>query len=453
MYYKSTRNKGLRILPHQAIIAGLAADGGLYVPESFPDQINPKDILKDSYQALAVRILLGFLPDYSVEELSTCIRSAYDDKFDDSHIVPLRHIHDGSIMELFHGPTSAFKDVALTLLPHLLTAACRKDQIDDIISVLVATSGDTGKAALSGFANVPGTAITVFYPEIGVSAVQKEQMQTAKGDNVSVIALKGNFDDCQRTVKAAVSDQAVHDACHHVRISSANSINIGRLIPQIVYYFSAYRDLVNDGTIACGDQISFAVPTGNFGDILAGFYAKQMGLPIRHLICASNTNNVLTDFFRTGTYSIDRPFHNTMSPSMDILISSNLERLLYMASGNSAETVCSLMNDLKTKGSFTASDEIMRSIRETFLAYWTDEHDCAETLRSLYASEHVLIDPHTAIALHALQEYQKTGAREHCIVLSTASPFKFSKDVLACIQGSATEDDFEAMDQLSTVSG
>ncbi|MCH4207051.1 MAG: threonine synthase [Solobacterium sp.] len=453
MQYTSTRNTGLHIPAHQAVLQGLSREGGLFVPEEFPGPISPSDILHDSYQQLAVRILSGFLSDYTEDEIRQCVSAAYDSKFDTDAIVPTRTLKDGTLLELFHGPTSAFKDVALTLLPHLLSCAYEKDGLSDTISILTATSGDTGKAALSGFADVPHTAITVFYPEIGVSFIQKKQMQTARGNNVSVIAVQGNFDDCQRMVKEAVSDPEVLKACHHVRISSANSINIGRLLPQVVYYFSAYRDLVNSQKIHCGDEISFIVPTGNFGDILAGYYAKKIGLPIRHLICASNTNHVLTDFLNTGVYSTDRPFVPTMSPSMDILISSNLERLLFMASGNDPELVSKLMDDLKQTGRFAVPEEMMQKIRETFIGYWADETSCSSEIHRLYEQEQVTIDPHTAVAMHALHEYQKTGASEACVVLSTASPFKFSASVLDALSGPSDLKDFAAMNQLSRVTG
>lgn len=454
MQYVSTRNRNLKVSAHQAVIAGLAPDGGLYTPETINVLIHPEDILNLSYQETAVKIIHALLDDYSEEEIRSCVSGAYDQKFDNPEIVPLRKLKNAYLMDLWHGPTSAFKDIALTILPRLLSTAYAREHRSDIISILTATSGDTGKAALSGFADVPHTAITVFYPEIGVSVIQKRQMQTSRGKNVDVIAVKGNFDDCQRMVKQAVRDPEVQASLKGVSISSANSINIGRLIPQTVYYFSSYAKLVQQGVIACGDPVTFAVPTGNFGDILAGYLAKMIGLPVKKLICASNTNNVLTDFLHTGTYSIKRPFHTTMSPSMDILISSNLERLLFMLSGHDDAMVKELMKKLSEEGSYTIPDELLQRIQETFCAYWTSEEECAQTIHALYQEEQEVIDPHTAVALHAARTYQKeTGSEEPVIVLSTASPYKFSRDVLRCLNGEELTDDFKAMDRLHALSG
>ncbi|MBR4163035.1 MAG: threonine synthase [Solobacterium sp.] len=452
--YISSRNKSNKVKSHEAIIQGLATDGGLFTPESIKACINPADLIGLSYQEIAEKVLCTMLEDYGEEEIKDCIKNAYDDKFNHPEIVPLRQIKDGYLMDLWYGPTSAFKDIALTILPHLLTKAYEKENRNDIVSILTATSGDTGKAALSGFADVPHTAITVFFPEIGVSPIQKKQMQTSIGDNVEVIAVKGNFDDCQRMVKEAVSSKEVLDSLHNVTISSANSINVGRLVPQIVYYFSSYSKLVEKNVIQCGDLINFVVPTGNFGDILAGYLAKLLGLPVNKLICASNANNVLTDFIRTGTYSLKREFKTTMSPSMDILISSNLERLLFMLSGNDDAFVNEMMRKLKEEKEYTIPAEMLSKLQESFSAYWTSEEDCADTIRKLFNEEHELIDTHTAVALAAMNAYKKdTGDTAPCIVLSTASAYKFSHDVLQCITDEDIPDDFEAMEQLHTVTG
>lgn len=449
MKYVSSRNKNEIAEPHQAVIKGLASDGGLYTPYDLDIHIDPKDILHLSYQKIAEKIISAFLYDYSPKDIHECIVNAYDNKFDDVSIVPLSKIQDCYLMELWHGPTSAFKDIALTILPHLLTKAYQKEKRHDIVSILTATSGDTGKAAISGFADVPHTAITVFYPEVGVSEVQKRQMQTSSGKNVEVIAVKGNFDDCQRLVKEAASNKEVLDALKNVTLSSANSINIGRLVPQIVYYYSSYAKLVQEGTISCGDSVNFCVPTGNFGDILAGYLAKEIGLPIHKLICASNSNNVLTDFLNTGTYSIHRDFIPTMSPSMDILISSNLERLLFLMSDYDDTFVSKMMKELKESGTYTIDSKVFQKISSVFKGYWTSEEACRKTIHDLYESEQVLIDPHTSVALHAYRQYVKeTDDLTPSIILSTASPYKFCKDVLACIDDKKTEDDFEAMEIL-----
>lgn len=451
MKYVSSRNKNEIVESHNAIIQGLAKDGGLFTPENINIHINVDELTNLSYQQIATKVIHAFLDDFTEEEISSSVNQAYDNKFDTEEIVPLHKIEDAYLMELYHGPTSAFKDIALTLLPHLLIQSYNKENRHDTISILTATSGDTGKAALSGFADVKHTAITVFYPEVGVSQVQKKQMQTAIGDNVEVIAVKGNFDDCQRMVKEATQDPQVLASLHNVTISSANSINVGRLIPQVVYYYSSYCKLVKDGAIQCGDPINFVVPTGNFGDILAGYLAYRTGLPVNQLICASNSNNVLTDFLNTGTYSIHRPFIPTMSPSMDILISSNLERLLFIMSDNDNFFVANMMKELNEQGSYTIPSNIQEKISSIFKGYWTNEEDCAKTLHDLYKKEHVLIDPHTAVGLHAYRQYQlQTQDKTPSIVLSTASPYKFCKDVYQAVSSNCIEDDFEAMDALHT---
>ena len=450
----STRNRNHSVSAHEAVIKGLADDGGLYTPEKINAHIDPSEVLHQSYQQIAARVIGSVLDDYSEAEISSCVNGAYDQKFDTEEIVPLKKISDGYLMELWHGPTSAFKDIALTILPRLLTCAYQKEKRNDTIAILTATSGDTGKAALSGFADVPHTAITVFYPEVGVSPVQKKQMQTSRGKNVDVIAVKGNFDDCQRMVKQAVNDPEVKASLHNVQISSANSINIGRLVPQITYYYSSYAKLCDKGEIQPGDEVNFVVPTGNFGDILAGYFARLLGLPVHRLICASNSNNVLTDFLKTGTYSIQRPFHTTMSPSMDILISSNLERLLFMMSDYDDAFVRKAMDQLNQNGSYTIPESLHQKITSVFSGYWSDEKECAQTIHDLWQNEHVLIDPHTSVALHAMRQYRKeSGDERPCIVLSTASPYKFCKDVLHCIDNEEIPDDFKAMERLHEVTG
>lgn len=451
--YISTRNKNYTCKSHQAIISGLAADGGLYTPIHIEPFINADLILHKSYQEIALAVLQYFLDDYKKEDLVSCIAGAYDTKFDDSSIVPLKKITDCHLMELFHGPTSAFKDLALTILPHLLLKAKEMEDDHDTIAILTATSGDTGKAALSGFADVKGTAITVFYPEIGVSEVQKQQMVTSAGDNVKVIAVKGNFDDCQRMVKEASNDANLLDGIEGVSISSANSINAGRLIPQIVYYCSSYAKLVEEGTIRYGDLVNFAVPTGNFGDILAGWLAKKAGLPVGKLICASNRNNVLADFLKTGTYNANRDFYKTMSPSMDILVSSNLERMLCIASGYDTELITKLMKDLKETGEFSISEQLLSAIQADFTGYWCDEKTCCETIYDTFQQDHVVIDPHTAVGLAALRQYEKeTGDETPAVVLSTASPYKFSRSVYQAVTGEDIEDEYKAMQKLSKLS-
>ena len=451
MNYTSSRNTKLHVPSHKAIIQGLYSEGGLFTPESIPS-FSLEELVDCSYQELAERILSGFLPDFSKEDIHTAVYGAYDSKFDVESIVPLKKIPQGYLMELWHGPTSAFKDIALTLLPRLLTISCKMENTSEIISILTATSGDTGKAALEGFKDVPGTAITVFYPEIGVSTIQKRQMSTTTGKNVEVIALKGNFDDCQRIVKQATQDKKVLESLDGVSISSANSINAGRLVPQIVYYYSSYLQLVKDREIAMGEPVSFIVPTGNFGDILAGYLAKESGLPVKKLICASNSNNVLTDFLKTGTYSIEREFKTTMSPSMDILISSNLERLLFMMSGYDDELVKECMEKLQKEKTYTIPSSLLKKIQEVFAGYWTSEEECAKTIYDTYKESNVLIDPHTSVALSVCKKYQSEGNQEPCVILSTASAYKFSKDVLEALHVESA-DGFEAMHTLHKITG
>ena len=446
MKYISTRNKDKVVSSSEAIIQGLAADGGLYTPQSLDQKVDLSSALKMNYLELAQYILSLFLSDFSHEQIQQCVQNAYQNSFENNEVAPLCKYHDGWLMELWHGPTSAFKDVALTLLPHLLTAAYKNQDENDLISILTATSGDTGKAAINGFADVKNTAITVLYPEIGVSDIQKRQMRTSLGKNVEVIAVKGNFDDCQQIVKEAMKNPVVLNACKHMKLSSANSINIGRLLPQIVYYFDSYTKLVKSGDIQLGDAVNFIVPSGNFGNILAGYLAKKLGLPVKKLVCASNSNNVLTEFIRTGSYNANRAFIPTISPSMDILVSSNLERLLFLLSNHNDILINQYMSSLKEDGHYTISDELRHALQESFTAYDCSEEECKKVIYDTFHNEHILIDPHTAVAVHACHAYkQESNDTTPCIVLSTASTYKFAKDVYAALTGKFCDDEFEAM--------
>ena len=446
MKYISTRNKDKVVSSSEAIIQGLAADGGLYTPQSLDQKVDLSSALKMNYLELAQYILSLFLSDFSHEQIQQCVQNAYQNSFENNEVAPLCKYHDGWLMELWHGPTSAFKDVALTLLPHLLTAAYKNQNENDLISILTATSGDTGKAAINGFADVKNTAITVLYPEIGVSDIQKRQMRTSLGKNVEVIAVKGNFDDCQQIIKEAMKNPVVLNACKHMKLSSANSINIGRLLPQIVYYFDSYAKLVKSGDIQLGDAVNFIVPSGNFGNILAGYLAKKLGLPVKKLVCASNSNNVLTEFIRTGSYNANRAFIPTISPSMDILVSSNLERLLFLLSNHNDVLINQYMSSLKEDGHYTISDELRHALQESFTAYDCSEEECKKVIYDTFNNEHILIDPHTAVAVHACHAYkQESNDTTPCIVLSTASAYKFAKDVYAALTGKSCDDEFEAM--------
>ena len=446
MKYISTRNKDKVVSSSEAIIQGLAADGGLYTPQSLDQKVDLSSALKMNYLELAQYILSLFLSDFSHEQIQQCVQNAYQNSFENNEVAPLCKYHDGWLMELWHGPTSAFKDVALTLLPHLLTAAYKNQNENDLISILTATSGDTGKAAINGFADVKNTAITVLYPEIGVSDIQKRQMRTSLGKNVEVIAVKGNFDDCQQIVKESMKNPVVLNACKHMKLSSANSINIGRLLPQIVYYFDSYAKLVKSGDIQLGDAVNFIVPSGNFGNILAGYLAKKLGIPVKKLVCASNSNNVLTEFIHTGSYNANRAFIPTISPSMDILVSSNLERLLFLLSNHNDVLINQYMSSLKEDGHYTISDELRHALQESFTAYDCSEEECKKVIYDTFHNEHILIDPHTAVAVHACHAYkQESNDTTPCIVLSTASAYKFAKDVYAALTGKSCDDEFEAM--------
>ena len=450
MRYVSSRNDSIEVDSAKALIQGLSQDGGLFTPLLDNEKIDLSSLTDLSYPELAAKIISFFFTDFKEKEILECAKKAYDSKFEDEDIIRLSYARDFSLLELYHGPTSAFKDFALSILPHLLKKAYRKCDCHDKLCILTATSGDTGKAALSAFADVKDTYITVFYPEIGVSDIQKQQMITSKGKNVKVIAVKGNFDDCQKLVKKATTSGII-DKYKNIRFTSANSINIGRLVPQIVYYYAAYLRLVKDKKIAMGDKIDFVVPTGNFGDILAGYLAKQSGLPVRRLVCASNSNNVLTDFFKTGKYDRKRNFINTISPSMDILVSSNLERLLYLVCKDSS-MVKKYMNDLDKNGEYTVDEKIMKTINKTFKAYWCSEDECKKIIKTYFQDESLLVDPHTAVAICAFEKYRKeTKDQKPCVILSTASPYKFAKDVLDTL-GYEINESFAALNLLEEIS-
>lgn len=455
--YKSTRNSDNVVTSSQAILMGLSVDGGLFVPDHMPKlDVSLETLAGFDYKQTAYEVMKLFLSDYTEEELKACINRAYDAKFDIPQITQLHEADGDYYLELYHGATIAFKDMALSILPHLMTTAARKNHIFNEIVILTATSGDTGKAALAGFADVPGTRIIVFYPKHGVSPIQEKQMVTQTGENTCVIGIEGNFDDAQSGVKAIFSDSELRGRMNAagLQFSSANSINIGRLVPQIVYYVYAYSQLVKSGEIECGDEINITVPTGNFGNILAAYYAKQMGLPVRKLICASNSNKVLVDFFRTGTYDRNRKFILTMSPSMDILISSNLERLIYSLCGCDSEKCAAFMDDLKTDGKYTISDE-MKAGLSGFASGFADEEETLEEIRAVYDRSHYVIDTHTAVASRVYRKYRgETGDERKTVIASTASPFKFSRSVMKAI-GTIPEgaDDLALADSLSALAG
>ncbi len=457
LYYKSTRNSDMRAAASEAILTGLAPDGGLFVPERIPVLKPSMDELKSmSYQEIAYVVMKEFLTDFTEEELKDCIQKAYDSKFDTEEIAPLVKAEDTYYLELFHGATIAFKDMALSILPHLLTAAARKNRADKEIVILTATSGDTGKAALAGFADVEGTRIIVFYPKNGVSRVQELQMVTQKGSNVDVVAIRGNFDDAQSGVKAMFEDKELGRelAEKGYQFSSANSINIGRLVPQVVYYVFAYAKLLENEEIADGDRINVVVPTGNFGNILAAYYAKQMGVPLGKLICASNENKVLYDFFETGIYDRNREFVLTTSPSMDILISSNLERLIYLIAGEDSGRTARLMEELKTEGRYEITDGMKERLADFAGGYATEE-ETAERIREVYEKTGYVMDTHTAVASHVCNKYREAGRDGcKCLIASTASPYKFVKSVMCAIdENCAAADEFELLEKLKTVSG
>ena len=458
MNYQSTRNKSLKVSSAQAILQGISVEGGLFVPESFPDiSRDLQSLCGMSYPERAEFILGKYLTDFSNDELNDCVNNAYTaEKFGSRNIAPLKSL-DGNthVLELWHGPTCAFKDMALQLLPHLLVASARKAADGKSIVILVATSGDTGKAALEGFKNVENTKILVFYPQHGVSGIQKLQMNTQEGSNVAVCGIDGNFDDAQTAVKQIFTDKALRDelARENMMFSSANSINWGRLVPQIVYYVSVYCELVNQKKIVVGDSINIVVPTGNFGNILAAYYAKKMGLPVKKFICASNKNKVLTDFINTGVYDREREFFATSSPSMDILISSNLERLLFDLSDCDDNAVRELMGKLSGDGCYTVNDDIKSKLNEMFFGGFCDENGTKETIKTYFERHGYLCDTHTAVALNAYEQYiALTGDKTPSVIASTASPYKFADSVLSALSGEVSGDEFKNIETLFELS-
>ena len=455
--YRSTRNKEEAVTASQAILKGLAGEGGLFVPDEIPVMDIPfTELAKMDYRGVAYEVMSRMLTDFTEEELKYCINGAYDSKFDDEKIAPLVKHHDTHFLELFHGKTIAFKDMALSILPYLMTTAAKKNRMDHEIVILTATSGDTGKAALAGFADVPGTRIAVFYPKSGVSPIQEKQMVTEKGKNTFVAGITGNFDDAQTGVKKMFSDPALAKELDEkgFRFSSANSINIGRLVPQMVYYYYAYAQLVGSGEIRPGDKINIVVPTGNFGNILAAYYASLMGLPVNRFICASNDNKVLFDFFKTGVYDRNREFILTSSPSMDILISSNLERLIYRIAGNDADKKRELMKELSEQGKYTITDEMKKAL-EPFYGNYADMDTVAETIRKIYKEDGYIIDTHTAVAAAVYDMYkEETGDMTPTVIASTASPYKFTRSVMTAIDPAYdSQEDFQLVDQLEKLSG
>ena len=456
LVYQSTRDEKNTVTASQAILQGLATDGGLFTPVSYPQVELDFNTLKDaSYQEVAKLVLSAFLDDFTAEELDYCISHAYDSKFDTPAIAPLVKLDGQYNLELFHGSTIAFKDMALSILPYFMTTAAKKHGLENKIVILTATSGDTGKAAMAGFADVPGTEIIVFYPKDGVSKVQELQMTTQTGDNTHVIAIDGNFDDAQTNVKHMFNDVELREklAANKMQFSSANSMNIGRLVPQIVYYVYAYAQLVKTGQITAGEKVNFTVPTGNFGNILAAFYAKQIGLPVGKLICASNENNVLTDFFKTRVYDKKREFKVTTSPSMDILVSSNLERLIFHLVGNDATKTKELMESLVATGQYQLSN-FDADILDLFAAAYADEAETAAEIKRVYEASDYIEDPHTAVASAVYQKYRtQTGDAAKTVIASTASPYKFPVVAVEAVTGETGLGDFEALAKLHTLSG
>ena len=459
MEYTSTRNNQIRVTAAQAIAGGISPEGGLYVPTSLP-ALTAEDIralVPLSYKERATNVLSRFLTDFTVQEVAECCAAAYGERFDTSAIAPLHDMGDGRyILELWHGPTCAFKDMALQILPHLMRVSVSKTNPDEQIVILVATSGDTGKAALEGFRDAPNTRILVFYPAEGVSEMQRFQMITQEGENVGVCAIDGNFDDAQTGVKAIFTDEEVKAklAENGMRFSSANSINWGRLVPQIVYYISAYCDLLAENKIRMGESINVVVPTGNFGNILACYYAKSMGLPVNKLICASNRNRILTDFFETGVYDCNRPFYTTTSPSMDILVSSNLERLLYHMCGDNSEENANLMTSLKSDKKYAVSDAVRTAIGECFVGGSADDARVAATIKSIFDSTNYLCDTHTAVAMAVYEDYRNaTGDDTPTVIASTASPFKFAPAILEALGAGSAETPYDQLADLQAVTG
>ena len=451
MNYQSTRNHRLQASSAAAVLEGIAADGGLYIRDDLSTMnFDWEGLLGEDSLTMSARILSALLPD--IPDMETLVKQGYEGKFETDELTPLAQVGDRYVLELFRGPTSAFKDVALSLLPRLITSAKTVCGVDDEIVILTATSGDTGKAALEGFHDVPGTRIIVFYPHGGVSTVQQAQMATQEGSNVCVCAVRGNFDDAQTGVKnifAACQDKDLHG----VRLSSANSINIGRLAPQVMYYFRAYADLVKAGRIRVGDTVHYVVPTGNFGDILAGYFAKLMGLPVGKLVCTSNANDVLTEFLSTGFYDKRRPFHKTTSPSMDILVSSNLERMLYLLSDGDDAYVAGLMRQLRDEGRYQVTDKMLARLHEIFSCACCDDAQAAEVMGRVWREHGYVCDPHTAVAWHAADAFMEQADGAPVVVLSTASPYKFPAAVLSALGEEPGDDEFAMMDKLSVLTG
>ena len=457
LVYHSTRNSEETATASEAILKGLTSDGGLFVPDSIPKlNVSLEDLTKMSYQEIAYAVMKEFLTDFTEEELKTCINNAYDSKFDTEEIAVTKKVDGAYYLELFHGATIAFKDMALSILPHLLVTSARKNNVKNEIVILTATSGDTGKAALAGFADVPRTKIIVFYPKSGVSPIQEKQMVTQKGDNTYVIGIKGNFDDAQTGVKKMFSNKELAKVMNDngFQFSSANSINIGRLVPQVVYYVKAYADLLKQGALKAGEPMNVVVPTGNFGNILASYYAKQMGIPIGKFVCASNKNKVLFDFFETGKYDRNREFYVTTSPSMDILISSNLERMIYRIAGNDAKQCAKFMAALTKDGEYVITDAMKAELSEFFGAFGSEE-ETAVKIKEVYDKEGYVMDTHTAVAAVAYDKYKAATGDDKTptVIASTASPYKFTRSVMDAIDPAYdAEDDFELVDELNKVS-
>ena len=457
LVYHSTRNSEETATASEAILKGLTSDGGLFVPDSIPKlNVSLEDLTKMSYQEIAYAVMKEFLTDFTEEELKTCINNAYDSKFDTEEIAVTKKVDGAYYLELFHGATIAFKDMALSILPHLLVTSARKNNVKNEIVILTATSGETGKAALAGFADVPGTKIIVFYPKSGVSPIQEKQMVTQKGDNTYVIGIKGNFDDAQTGVKKMFSNKELAKVMNDngFQFSSANSINIGRLVPQVVYYVKAYADLLKQGALKAGEPMNVVVPTGNFGNILAAYYAKQMGIPIGKFVCASNKNKVLFDFFETGRYDRNREFYVTTSPSMDILISSNLERMIYRIAGNDAKQCAEFMAALTKDGEYVITDAMKAELSEFFGAFGSEE-ETAVKIKEVYDKEGYVMDTHTAVAAVAYDKYKAATGDDKTptVIASTASPYKFTRSVMDAIDPAYdAEDDFELVDELNKVS-
>ncbi len=455
--YKSTRGTGKSITASQAILQGLSEDGGLFVPDSLPKlALSFEELSEMSYQETAYEVMKLFLTDFTEEELKYCIAHAYDEKFDTEEIAPIKKAAGAYYLELFHGSTIAFKDMALSILPYLMTTAAKKNQVKNEIVILTATSGDTGKAAMAGFADVPGTKIIVFYPKNGVSPIQEKQMVTQKGGNTYVVGITGNFDDAQTGVKKMFNDRemAKELSAAGYQFSSANSINIGRLVPQVVYYVYAYAKLLKAGEIQTGEKINITVPTGNFGNILAAYYAKELGVPVGKFICASNENKVLYDFFETGCYDRNREFMLTSSPSMDILISSNLERLIYRIGGNDPDKNRSMMDSLAKTGKYEITEEMRQNLKE-FYGNYASEEETAETIKKIYEDTGYVLDTHTAVAACVYEKYKaQSGDSTKTVIASTASPFKFTRSVMNAIDEKYDAlTDFELVDKLSQIGG